>query len=190
MIATYKEPVPGWINNFYGPTGVVMGAGLGLLRTLHCIDTKVADIIPADYVINNIIVAAWDTDKNWYVYAYMLELKITKVHIHSTLTNLLCSIFREEKQKKIKEKDDEPEKIEDPPIYNSVSSCQKPIDWGTFMQLNEYYGRQVPSALVFWYYAFRLNKHLWVHNLCCFLFHTIPGAIVDFLAMLTGREPM
>ena len=65
VIATAKEPVPGWINNFYGPTGVVVGAGIGLLRSLHCDRDNVADIIPADYVVNNIIVAAWDTYKRW-----------------------------------------------------------------------------------------------------------------------------
>lgn len=65
MIATYREPVPGWINNLYGPTGVVVGAGIGLLRCLHCHSEKIADIIPADYVINQIIVAGWDTAKTW-----------------------------------------------------------------------------------------------------------------------------
>ena len=65
MIATSKEPIPGWINNLYGPTGVVAGAGIGLLRTLHCEKDNIADIIPADYVINNIVVAGWDTFKTW-----------------------------------------------------------------------------------------------------------------------------
>lgn len=60
MIGTYKEPVEGWINNLYGPTGVVVGAGMGLLRSLHCEHSNIADMIPADYVINNIIAAAWD----------------------------------------------------------------------------------------------------------------------------------
>ncbi|XP_001600309.1 fatty acyl-CoA reductase wat-like [Nasonia vitripennis] len=161
MIATYKEPVTGWINNYYGPTGVVMGAAIGLLRSLHCESTKIADIIPADYVINNIIVAAWDTAKTW-----------------------------EEKQKELAEKEDGPEKPEDPLIYNSVSSCQRPINWGTFMHLNEVYGREVPSALVLWHYSFMLNRHLWVHNLCVYLFHMVPGAIVDVLALLTGRDPI
>lgn len=59
MIATEKEPVQGWINNLYGPTGVLVGAGIGLLRTLHCYPEKIGDMIPADYVINNIIAAAW-----------------------------------------------------------------------------------------------------------------------------------
>ncbi|XP_058798526.1 fatty acyl-CoA reductase wat-like [Phymastichus coffea] len=156
VIATYREPMPGWINNYYGATGVVVGAGIGLLRSLHCKADNIADIIPADYVINNIIVGAYDVAKQW-----------------------------QEKQKNIEDK-----RTEEAPIYNSVSSCQRPISWITFMRLNEHYGKQVPSAVVFWYYVFTLNKHLWVHNLFCFLFHTIPAIIVDALAMLTGRKPM
>lgn len=65
VIATYNEPVAGWINNLYGPTGVSVGVAVGVMRTLHCCKNKVADIIPADYVINNLIVAAWDTAITW-----------------------------------------------------------------------------------------------------------------------------
>lgn len=65
ILATDEEPIRGWINNYYGPTGVAVGAGMGLLRSLHCDRTNVADIIPADYVINNIIVAGWDIIKKW-----------------------------------------------------------------------------------------------------------------------------
>ena len=81
-----------------------------------------------------------------------------------------------------------PEK--DPPIYNSVSSCQNPITWGDFMKWNEVYGVAVPSASVLWYYSFCLNKRLWVHNLYTVLFHLVPAAIVDTLAWITGRKPM
>lgn len=65
MIPTDKEPVSGWINNIYGPTGVLVGAAIGLLHSLHCNSNNVADIIPADYVINNIIAAAWDIGTTW-----------------------------------------------------------------------------------------------------------------------------
>nr|XP_034183201.1 fatty acyl-CoA reductase wat-like [Osmia lignaria] len=60
VTSTYTEPISGWTNNLYGATGVVLGAGLGLLHTLHCCKEKVADIIPADYVVATIIAAAWD----------------------------------------------------------------------------------------------------------------------------------
>jgi hypothetical protein len=34
VTSTYREPVIGWIDNLYGPTGVVAGAGSGVLRTM------------------------------------------------------------------------------------------------------------------------------------------------------------
>lgn len=60
VISTAQEPVAGWINNVYGPTGVVMGAGLGLLHVLHCDGDRIADMVPVDMAINNIVAAAWD----------------------------------------------------------------------------------------------------------------------------------
>lgn len=60
VLATYKEPVAGWIDNFYGPTGVLHGASMGLLRTLHVKPKNFADMVPADYVVNSAIAAGWD----------------------------------------------------------------------------------------------------------------------------------
>lgn len=60
VIPTFEDPLNGWINNVYGATGVAVGSGLGLLRTLYCIPENVADIIPADFVVSTIICAAWD----------------------------------------------------------------------------------------------------------------------------------
>ena len=65
VIATAKEPIAGWINNFYGPTGVVAGAGLGLLRAIHADGDLIAELVPADSVVNAIIASAWDINKNW-----------------------------------------------------------------------------------------------------------------------------
>lgn len=60
MISTAKEPVAGWINNIYGATGVVMGVGMGILRTMHCNPDMIADLVPADMAINVMIATAWD----------------------------------------------------------------------------------------------------------------------------------
>jgi len=63
ITSTLEEPVKGWINNVYGAAGVVMGSGIGLLRTLHCDPDNTAEIVPADYVISHLIVASWDIAK-------------------------------------------------------------------------------------------------------------------------------
>ncbi|XP_069685499.1 fatty acyl-CoA reductase wat-like isoform X2 [Periplaneta americana] len=60
VISTAKEPIPGWVNNVYGATGVVVGAGLGLLRTMHCDKDVTAELVPADMVVNMFIVTAWN----------------------------------------------------------------------------------------------------------------------------------
>ncbi|KAJ8688432.1 hypothetical protein QAD02_024227 [Eretmocerus hayati] len=60
VISTYQEPIRGWIDNMYGPTGVVAGAGTGLLRSLHCDGTLKANVVPGDMTVNALIASAWD----------------------------------------------------------------------------------------------------------------------------------
>lgn len=61
VAAAWREPLPGWVDNLNGPTGLIVGAGKGMLRTLHCRGELVADLIPVDIPINLLIVAAWYT---------------------------------------------------------------------------------------------------------------------------------
>lgn len=60
VIATVKEPVAGWIDNVYGATGALLGAALGLIRTIHGNPDNYADVVPADFVIHCCIAAAWN----------------------------------------------------------------------------------------------------------------------------------
>lgn len=59
--AALREPVPGWVDNFNGPSGVIAGAGKGVLRTLYCRRDCVADIVPVDLCINIACCLAWKT---------------------------------------------------------------------------------------------------------------------------------
>lgn len=60
MISSLQAPFPGWIENLNGPSGVMVGAGKGLLHVLHCAGDKRADMIPVDIAIDTLIAAAWD----------------------------------------------------------------------------------------------------------------------------------
>ncbi|KAL4711336.1 hypothetical protein ACJJTC_019177 [Scirpophaga incertulas] len=60
VISTAKEPLKCWLDNMYGPTGVVVGSASGILRTLQCDVGVSADIVPVDYVVNCLMVAAAD----------------------------------------------------------------------------------------------------------------------------------
>ncbi|KAF2896425.1 hypothetical protein ILUMI_09748 [Ignelater luminosus] len=59
VIAAWKQPIPGWVNNLNGPTGLLVGAGKGVIRSMHCDPNFQADVIPVDVCMNSIILTAW-----------------------------------------------------------------------------------------------------------------------------------
>lgn len=57
--ASWREPFPGWIDNFNGPTALFAAIGKGILRTMIGNQNSTADIIPVDIPVNMMIVAGW-----------------------------------------------------------------------------------------------------------------------------------
>ncbi|KAJ8688431.1 hypothetical protein QAD02_024226 [Eretmocerus hayati] len=60
VISTYQEPMTGWVDNVFGPTGALVGGASGLLRVLHIEKDYTAELVPADLTINALIATAWD----------------------------------------------------------------------------------------------------------------------------------
>ncbi|RVE49009.1 hypothetical protein evm_006367 [Chilo suppressalis] len=56
---SYKEPMEGWVDNLNGPIGLMIGAGKGVIRSMHCYGHYHAEVIPVDIAINSIIVIAY-----------------------------------------------------------------------------------------------------------------------------------
>lgn len=59
--ASWREPFPGWIDNYNGPTALFAAIGKGILRTMMGNTNSTADIIPVDIPVNLMIVAGWYT---------------------------------------------------------------------------------------------------------------------------------
>ncbi|XP_017888866.1 putative fatty acyl-CoA reductase CG5065 isoform X2 [Ceratina calcarata] len=59
VVASWKEPAPGWVENMNGPTGLMVGAGKGVIRTVLCNYNYLLNLIPCDMAINAIIGLAW-----------------------------------------------------------------------------------------------------------------------------------
>lgn len=59
--ASWEEPVPGWVDNLNGPTGLLVAIGKGLLRCMHGNFHATADVVPVDIATNAMIVVAWYT---------------------------------------------------------------------------------------------------------------------------------
>lgn len=50
-----NEPLPGWVDNLNGPVGLIVGAGKGVIRSMHCNADYHAEVIPVDLAINALI---------------------------------------------------------------------------------------------------------------------------------------
>lgn len=59
VLSSMNGPLPGWVDNWNGPTGIIAAAGKGVFRTMLCDPDKTADLVPVDMVINLMIAAAW-----------------------------------------------------------------------------------------------------------------------------------
>lgn len=53
------EPVPGWVDSLNGPMGLLVGAGKGVIRSMHCKGENRAHVIPVDLAISAVIFAAY-----------------------------------------------------------------------------------------------------------------------------------
>lgn len=64
VISTVNEPVRGWIDNVYGPIGMIVGVGSGVLHTFQVDVTNVVDLVPVDLVVNALICSAYKVKKS------------------------------------------------------------------------------------------------------------------------------
>lgn len=52
------EPLPGWVDSLNGPMGLIVGAGKGVIRSMHCKGENRAQVVPVDVAIAAAIVIA------------------------------------------------------------------------------------------------------------------------------------
>lgn len=55
VLSSLKEPMPGWIDSWAGPTAYAYGTARGIYRTLQADKDVLTDIVPADMVTNMIV---------------------------------------------------------------------------------------------------------------------------------------
>ncbi|GLG98159.1 Putative fatty acyl-CoA reductase CG5065 [Gryllus bimaculatus] len=55
VVATALDPFPGWIDNFNGPMGLMVGAGKGVVHTGYSDPDGYIDYIPCDVVVKGIV---------------------------------------------------------------------------------------------------------------------------------------
>ncbi|XP_063849464.1 putative fatty acyl-CoA reductase CG5065 [Scylla paramamosain] len=66
VCGSWREPMPGWVDNLFAFTGLLVGMSKGVLRSLYIKPGITLDFIPVDFPINLMIVSAWNTAAGRY----------------------------------------------------------------------------------------------------------------------------
>jgi fatty acyl-CoA reductase len=59
VTGVWRQPICGWVDNFNGPTGVILSMMTGAMQAMLAYPNYCADIVPVDIVANLIICTAW-----------------------------------------------------------------------------------------------------------------------------------
>ncbi|XP_053677823.1 fatty acyl-CoA reductase wat-like [Anopheles nili] len=60
VTSAYREPSPGWVNNFNGPAGMVVPVIRGQVYWCYGADDATVHMVPVDYCVNALLAVGWD----------------------------------------------------------------------------------------------------------------------------------
>lgn len=55
----WREPLAGWVDSLNGPIGIMVAGGKGVLRSMICEESYIAQVIPVDQAINGLLGIAY-----------------------------------------------------------------------------------------------------------------------------------
>lgn len=184
ITASWKDPFPGWVDNYYGTSGFMIVSGKGVLRTMHCNRKYKVDLIPVDIVINTCIASAWYVgtgrwqkklvenkevvpvdDKNEYV--------SNDVFVVNCCSGSFLLYYNQSNR-----------------IYNCILGHLNPITWGEMNNMTLPFYLKYPSIEMFRVPGVRYHRTQLMHQLNIYVEHVIPAYVVDFIFKFAGHSPV
>lgn len=187
VTSTAKEPIRGWINNLYGPTGVTAGAMKGILRTFPGDGECPAELVPVDYVINSIIACAWDTSTRFIEAQKRKERKAAINEFENIIGGEGQIFFDEEFDPFLGE--EQRQKDFSIPVYNYVSTNRNGITWNEYLEMNAATVRNFPLKSAIWSASCTLAKTRVEFLFYSFFLHYLPALLADGFCTLVGTKP-
>jgi fatty acyl-CoA reductase len=160
ITASLNDPMPGWIDNYNGPSGYLVTAGAGILRAMLVDGDKICDAIPVDIVANTIIATAWYVSKS------------------------------QSKGSDTGEKSKEASKVAEPFVVNCTSGQINPITWEEIRSLSHPWLVKYPPTQIFRYPGPTFVSNKTLHKLLVTIEHDLPTYIIDLLFKALGHSPM
>ncbi|EAT36930.1 AAEL011027-PA [Aedes aegypti] len=164
VISTYREPLPGWTDNLNGPTGLCMWTVKGLIHTIWGDASKRANLVPVDYCVNAIIVAAYD---------------IMMRHQDDSRQEFGISATLVEK--------DSRNSGDILPTYNYMYQ-EYSLTWGRYMAMASL-GFESRIHQMVWKYTYCITAYRPLFRLMSFCLHSIPARLLDLVRRIRRKKP-
>ncbi|XP_055590947.1 fatty acyl-CoA reductase wat-like [Uranotaenia lowii] len=185
LISTYREPLPGWTDNLNGPSGLCMWTVRGWIRTIWGNASKKANLVPVDYCVNAMLVAAFDVmNRTRRIQSIPPEMTTT------TTTTMDAADKRDNWKEDNFEGCQLPGKFlrQELPTYNYMYP-ENNLTWGKYMQMVSL-GFDNRLHQIVWNYSFIITSNRHLFRMFSFLGHTIPAVLLDFVRRLRRKKPI
>lgn len=153
------QPISGWVDNFNGPTGVILSMMTGAIQAMHACPYYCADIVPVDIVANLLICTAWQVHKQ--------NKELTKCTKVGKITEQNNNIT----------------------VFNCVSGTLNPVEWSDFAKYIKQIGLVYPCNNLLRRPGTLLIPNQFLFETFYFINHTSVAYIGDFFMKLAGQKP-
>lgn len=166
---TYQsDPIPGWITNLNGPTGIIVAYGKGILQTMRISENLVLDVIPCDFTVNCAITAAWRKG---------VEYKGDPAE----RVEVPLPMPKDESGKVVMR--------QDIPIYNLTTGTYNPNYIAKWHHSMLHWFESYPFTGAFRKPVFTLTTSETTQRFLMFFYHYVPAYFFDIGLRLVGRKP-
>lgn len=170
----WRQPICGWVDNFNGPTGVILSMMTGAIQAMVACPNYCADIVPVDIVANLIICTAWQVHGKQFRDTPHLEAGSRRGS-----------------------NDNQPEMVspgnplrsEQISIFNCVSGTLNPVAWSDFAKYIKQIGLVYPCNNLMRRPGTLLLSNENIFRAFNFINHTMVAYLGDFLLKMAGKKP-
>ena len=162
----WRQPICGWVDNFNGPTGVIIAMMTGALQAMIACPNYCADIVPVDIVANLIICTAW---------------QVHEQHRKSTA--------RRHKETNAPASRESAGLNDNIRIFNCVSGTLNPVAWRAIAKYIKQIGLVYPCNNIMRRPGTLLLPNEKVFNVFNFMNHTVVAYTGDFFLKVFRRKP-
>ncbi|KAG9509476.1 putative fatty acyl-CoA reductase [Fragariocoptes setiger] len=184
VAGVWREPIRGWVDNFNGPTGVILSMATGCLQAVRANGKLNTDIVPVDVVSNLIITCGW----------YLLcerhrSVDLTAVSSTAKQIDVIKDSRDLESIRREIANNDAIIRHNQIEIFHCVTSSRNPVSWTQFAEKIFETTKRYPCKDMLRTPGQLMFSNYYLHKVYDYFNHYCVAQLIDVGAKLSGHKP-